>query len=313
MRGAVITGVGIALPDKVVSNDDLAARIDTNDSWIVDRTGIKERHIGGSTASLASEAGAKAMAAAGVTADDIDLVILATTSPDRMVPATSATVQGTLGLKCGAFDVNSACTGWVSGLIAAHGIINLGGSVDRVLVIGSETLSRIVDWDDRSTAILFADGAGAAVLEGVDGPGQLLGWHMGADGNGEGLLYCDHGGCLIMDGKGIYRMAVRVMVESSMRSLEMAGLTPADVDFVVPHQANLRIIEAANQRLGIPMDRCSIVLDHTGNTSSATVPTALEDALRKGRIKDGDVVLFVGFGAGMTWASALVRWGGTPA
>ena len=307
MAGAVITGVGVALPDKTITNADIEARMDTNDAWIVERTGISERRVGGTTASLSIEAGAMAMKDAGVGPDDIDLLILATTSPDRMVPATSATVAAGLGLSCGVFDLNAACSGWVIGLIAAHGFAGLGNR--RTLVIGAETLSRIVDWDDRGTAILFADGAGAAVLETVDGPGSLLGWHIGADGNSESALYCDHGDFLKMDGKEIFRRATRVMVDSSLKSLEMAGLTADDVDLVVPHQANLRIIAAANQRLGIPMEKCSVVIHRTGNSSAATVPTALHDAVENNRLKDGDIVLFVGFGAGMTWASAIVRWG----
>jgi 3-oxoacyl-[acyl-carrier-protein] synthase-3 len=307
MAGAVITGVGVAVPEKTITNHDLELRMETTDAWIRDRTGIGERRIGGTTAGLAAEAGAMAMKDAGVGPEDIDLLILATTSPDRMVPGTSATVQALLGLSCGVFDLNAACSGWVIGLIAANGFAGLGNR--RTLVIGAETLSRIVDWDDRGTAILFADGAGAAVVETVEGPGSLLGWHIGADGGAESALYCDHGDFLKMDGKEIFRRATRVMVDSSQKALAMAGLTPDDVDLVVPHQANTRIIAAAVQRLGVSMDRTMVVLERTGNSSAATVPTALRAAIDEGRIRDGDIVLFVGFGAGMTWAAAVVRWG----
>jgi 3-oxoacyl-[acyl-carrier-protein] synthase III len=307
--GAVITGVGVALPDKTVTNADLEARMDTTDAWIVERTGIHERRIGGTTAGLAAEAGSQALARAGLEPGDIDLLILATTSPDRAVPATSATVAAKLGLPGGAMDVNAACTGFVYGLVAAHGVLGLGGSVRRVLLVGAETLSRITDWEDRGTAILFADGAGAAVVEASEGPGQLLGWDLGADGNAESILYADHGDFIRMEGREVFRRATRVMVESSHRALAMAGLTPDDVDLIVPHQANIRIIKAANERLGIPLEKTAIVIHRTGNSSSATIPTALCDAIEHGRVHDGSIVLLVGFGAGMTWASAVLRWG----
>jgi len=307
--GAVITGVGVGLPDKTVTNADLEARMDTTDAWIVERTGIHERRIGGTTAGLAAEACTGALARAGRTAEDIDLLLLATTSPDRAVPAPSATVAAKLGLHCGAMDLNAACSGFVYGLVAAHGMLSLEGGVRRILLVGAETLSRITDWDDRGTAILFADGAGAAVVEASEGPGQLLGWDLGADGNAEGILYADHGDVIKMEGREVFRRATRVMVDSSRRSLAMAGLTPADVDLVVPHQANIRIIEAANQRLGIPLEKTAIVIHRTGNSSSATIPTALCDAIEHGRVQDGMIVLLVGFGAGMTWASAVLRWG----
>lgn len=307
--GAVITGMGVALPEKTVTNADLEARMDTTDAWIIERTGIHERRIGGTTAGLAAEAGANALAAAGLGPDDIDLLVLATTSPDRQVPGTSATVCAKLGLRGGAMDVNAACTGFVYGLVAVNGILSLGGSVRRVLLIGAETLSRITDWDDRGTAILFADGAGAAVVEATDGPGQLLGWDLGADGNAEGILYADHGDYIRMEGREVFRRATRVMVDSSQRALAMAGLTVDDVDLIVPHQANIRIIKAANERLGIPLEKTAIVIQRTGNSSSATVPTALCDAIEAGRVHDGSIVLLVGFGAGMTWGAAVLRWG----
>lgn len=306
--GAVITGVGAALPDKTITNDDLAARIDTSDAWIRERTGIHERRVGGTTSELAVEAANQALKDAGRSAGDIDLLVLCTTTPERTVPATSATVAAKLGLECGALDLNAACSGWVYGLVVAHAMVALPGPVQRVLLIGAETLSRITDWDDRGTAILFADGAGAAVLEAADGPSPLLGWDLGADGTAEGILYADHGDCIRMEGREVFRRAVRVMVDSAQRAMAMAGVGPDDIDVVIPHQANIRIIEAANQRLGIPMDKAAVVIHRTGNSSSASIPTALADAVANGRVRDGSLLLFSGFGAGMTWASAVVRW-----
>lgn len=308
MRGARITGWGTALPDKTVTNADLEAVLDTTDEWIVDRSGIRERRIGGTTAGLAIEAARHALDVAGTALSDIDLLVLCTTTPDQTVPATASSVQDALGLRCGAFDLNAACSGFVYGLVAAHGFIDAG--LDRVLVIGAETLSRITDWDDRGTAVLFADGAGAVVLEAVEGPGELLGWDLGSDGSARRILYADVGGYIQMDGREVFRRAVRVMVDSARRAFDRAGVEASDIALCVPHQANLRIIEAANNRLGIPMERTATVLHRTGNTSSASIPLALADAADAGRIGDGDLVLLVGFGAGMTWASAVLRWGG---
>lgn len=307
LRGARITGWGTALPDKVVTNDDLAARgLDTNDEWIRDRTGIRERRFGGTTASLSIEAGRKAIEKAGIDPSQIDALILATTTPDRTVPATSATVQQGLGLRCGAFDMNAACSGWTYALIVAHGLI--GAGMSRILVIGTDTLSRITDPDDRNTAILFADGSGAVVLEATEGPGQLLGWDIDSDGAAESALYSEVGGFIHMDGKEVFRRAVIIMADSARKSLAAAGVGVDDIAVVIPHQANIRIIDAACRRLGVPVEKASIVLDYTGNTSSASVPLALAAALDKGRINDGDLVLLVGFGAGMTAASAVIRW-----
>ncbi len=307
LRGGRIIGWGTALPDKTVTNHDLSATMDTSDAWITERTGIKERRVGGTTCGLAVEAGRAAIESAGLSTSDIDLVILATTTPDQTVPATASSVQHELGVQCGAFDLNAACSGFVYALIAAHGFIGAGS--DRILVIGAETLSRIVDWEDRGTAILFADGAGAVVLEAVEGPGQLLGWDLQSDGAAQSLLYADVGGFMKMDGREVFRRAVRVMVESAKKSLEQAGAKVDDVALVVPHQANLRIIEAAATRLGVPMERVATVLQRTGNTSSASIPLALVDAIDHDRVHDGDLVLLVGFGAGMTSASAVIRWG----
>ncbi len=307
-RGGIITGWGIGIPDNVVTNEDLSARMDTNDAWIRERTGIRERRIGGTTSQWAIEAGLAALERAGRRPDEIDAVILATTTPDQIIPATSATVQDGIGVPGGAFDVNAACSGFVYALTVAHGLLAIGA--ERLLVIGSETLSRVTDWDDRSVAILVGDGAGAVVLEAVDGPGQLLSWNLGADGSLRHLLKCDHGGYLYMNGKEIFRKAVRVVIDSAQKAITDAGMTADDIDLMVPHQANLRIISAACQRLGIPEEKAVVVIDRYGNTSSASIPLALADALDAGRLNKGDNVLLTGFGGGMTWASAVLRWGG---
>lgn len=307
VRGARFTGWGTALGHNTVTNDDLAKTMDTNDEWIRERTGIHRRHVGGSTAELSAVSGASAMKMAGVDPSSIDALILATTTPDRTVPATSATVQHLLGLSCGAFDVNAACSGFVYALVNAHGLIAMGA--ERVLLIGTDTLARITDWTDRNTAVLFADGSGAAVLEATTGKGQLLGWDLDADGSAEEILFAELGGNIEMDGKEVFRRAVRIMVDSAQKSMAHAGVTADDIDVIVPHQANIRIISAACDRLGVPMDKAAVVIHETGNTSSASIPLALFSDLGQKRPQQGDLVLMVGFGAGMTAASAIVEWG----
>jgi 3-oxoacyl-[acyl-carrier-protein] synthase-3 len=306
MRGARIISWGSALPDKTLTNSDLEARIDTSDEWIRDRTGIRERRVGGSTSELAIEASSVALSRAGFTGADIDLVLLCTTTPDQVMPATASTVQNALDIQGGAFDLNAACSGFVYGVATAHGLI-AGGAVRRVLLIGSDTLSRIIDWDDRNTAVLFGDGAGAVILEAAE-VDTILATDLGSDGSGRRLLYTDTGGYLQMEGKEVFRRAVRSSVDSAQRTMQRAGVTSEDIDLVIPHQANVRIVEAACQRLGIPMTKTVNILDRTGNTSAASIPLALSDAADNGRLKEGDLALLVGFGAGMTWASALVRW-----
>lgn len=305
-RGAEITGWGTALPPTAITNADFEARLETSDEWIRERTGMQVRYHGGSTAGLAVEAGRRAMEMAGVTGADIDYVLLCTTTPDWHVPASAARVQEQLGIRGGASDLNAACSGFVYGLVHAHALIGMG--LRRILLIGSETLSRITDQDDRNTAILFADGAGAVVLEAVDGPGQLLSFDMGNDGTAIEALYCDIGDTLQMVGKEVFRRAVTVMIDSARRSIDAAGLTAEDLALVVPHQANIRIIEAAVSRLGVPMDHVAVSIHKYGNTSSASIPLALVDAIDAGRVAAGDLVLLVGFGAGMSWASAILRW-----
>lgn len=307
VRGARFTGWGTALGHKTITNDDLAKTMDTNDEWIRERTGIHRRHVGGGTAELSAISGAAALKMAGLEPSTIDALILATTTPDRTVPATSATVQRLLGLSCGAFDVNAACSGFVYALVNAHGLIAMGA--ERVLLIGTDTLARITDWTDRNTAVLFADGSGAAVLEATSGKGQLLGWDLDADGTAEEILFAELGGNIQMDGKEVFRRAVRIMVDSAQKSMAHAGLTAADIDVIVPHQANIRIISAACDRIGIPMEKAAVVIHETGNTSSASIPLALFGDFGQVKPKQGDRVLMVGFGAGMTAASAIVEWG----
>jgi len=305
MSGLTVTGWGTALPDRVVTNAELAESLDTSDEWIVERTGIRERRVGSTTSALAIAAGRAAMAQAGITGADVDLLLLATTTGDRIVPATAPTVQDELGIAGGAVDLNAACSGFVYGLVMANGLLASGART--ILLIGAETLSTITDWTDRSNAILFGDGAGALVLEAAE-DGDLLGWDLGSDGSATHILKCEHGGTIEMDGKEVFRRAVRVMVDSSRASLGRAGMSVEDVDLVVPHQANLRIIQSACQKLGIDHERASIVIDRYGNTSSASIPLALVDAIDAGRVSAGDTLLLTGFGAGMTWASAVLRW-----
>ncbi|HAA65543.1 MAG TPA: 3-oxoacyl-ACP synthase [Acidimicrobiaceae bacterium] len=306
--GARMLSLGTALPERVVSNKDLEEMVDTSHDWIVERSGIHERRVGGSTAGLAADAGKIAIERGGIDPSSIDLLILATTSPDRQVPATASTVQELLGLHCGAMDLNAACSGFVYGLIAAHGFIQMGHN--RILVIGSETLSRITDWTDRGTCILFADGAGAAVVERTEGRGDLHGWHVDSNGALEDALFCDFDGKIQMNGHAIFKNAVLAMENAAQKSLSMANLTPDDIDLVVPHQANVRIVEASCKRLGIPYEKTSMVIHRTGNTSSASIPLALEDAWAEGRVSKGDNILLVGFGAGMTSAAAVITWDG---
>ena len=307
MPGFVVTGWGMSVPEKVLTNDALAQTLDTSDEWITERTGIRERRVGGSTSVLAIEAGQAALQRAGVDPADVDFILLATTTPDALVPATSATVQDELGIGGGAFDLNSACSGFVYGLITASGLIASGAR--RVLLIGADCLSKIVDWDDRSVSVLVGDGAGAVLLEATDGPSSLLSWNADADGSLRHLLKCDHGGWLYMDGKEVFRRAVRMVVDSAEKAVRDAGLEMDDIALLVPHQANLRIIQAACQRLGIPEERASVVIDRYGNTSAASIPLALVHAIEEGRVHDGDRLLLTGFGGGMTWASAVLRWG----
>ncbi|MCP3988115.1 MAG: ketoacyl-ACP synthase III [Actinomycetia bacterium] len=305
--GMKLTGIGAALPEKVLTNQDLTAWMDTTDEWIHERTGIRERRIGGSTSGLATQAAQRALSDAGLEPESIDQIILATTSPDHICPGTAPAVARELGLQCGAFDLQAACSGWVYGIVMANGLLVQG--MERILVIGAESLDRITDYHDRGTGILFGNGAGAAVVERDDtGRGQLLGWDLGSNGNYVHILYADHGDTLNMDGREVFRQAVSAIQKSAKATMAMAGVTADDIDFIIPHQANIRIVESAWKKLGFSMDKTGMVLEWTGNTSAASIPLALDDALANDRIKSGDLVMFCGFGAGMTWACTLIRW-----
>ena len=311
-RGTAVVGLGTALPPTVVTNADFERTLDTSDAWIRERTGIYERRFGGTTSELATEAARAALDDAGIDASSINLLILATETPDALMPATSAAVAGALGLRCGAMDLNAACAGFTYGLVLADQMVK--GGADRVLLIGADTMSSITDQTDRSTAVLFGDGAGALVLEATsDETAGVLAWDAGTDGTLGDALSCAMGGTIRMDGQAVFKKAVRVVVESCGAALERAKLTGEDVDVFAPHQANLRIIDAAVARLGIPDDRSVVILDRTGNTSAASIPLALGEARRDGRLCDGSIVLATGFGAGMTWASAVLRWATQPA
>ncbi|MHB1534398.1 MAG: beta-ketoacyl-ACP synthase III [Acidimicrobiales bacterium] len=323
-RGCTITGWGTALPERIVSNAEITTLFDTSETWIVERTGIHTRRVAsgpfvaeqplhhppggrGSTATLAIEAGRRAMESAGVAPGDIGLLILCTTTPDQLIPATSASVSAALGIGGGAMDLNAACAGFTYGLVSAAGLVAAG--LDRILLVGAETLSRATNWSDRTNAFLFGDGAGAVVVEAVPGEGSMLGWDLGVDGSLVDILYADHGEGMVMRGQEVFRRAVRATVESACTSLERAKVAASDLALFVPHQANARIMEAVAQRLGLPSDRVASVVEWTGNTSSASIPLALVDAAERGRLGDGDLILLAGFGAGMTWASAVWRWG----
>ena len=307
MTGIQITSVGTALPDNVVTNNDLAKTLDTSDEWIRERTGIKERRIGGPTWELGAEAGREALKRANVEPTEIDAFILATSSPYRRIPATSAKVSELLNLKCGSFDLNAACAGFVYGLVLADGMMKQGNQ--KILLMGAENISSLMDLEDRSTAVLFGDGAGAVVIEAVpQDQGSLLGYDLVTEGSLEHILYCEHDGFIKMEGKEVFRQAVTVTTQCSTKALEKAGLTIEDVDIMIPHQANSRIINAACTRLGFPQDKTVDILSWTGNTSTASVPLALSHALEEERINKGDIILFVGFGAGMSAAAAIVRW-----
>ena len=326
MTAAVgIVGWGTAVPDGRVTNADLEARLDTNDAWIVERTGIRERRVAGpdeSTATLATEAAAHAIKRAGLVPTDIDLMIIATVTPEQLIPHTGAFVGDVLGLQCGSFDMNAACAGFVYELVVGSSMLSMG--YNHVLLVGAETLSRIIDPQDRTTTVLFGDGAGAAVLAPTKEAPGLLAWDLGCDGSAAGLLevpaggsrrptsaatVADRGHYLKMAGPEVFRRAIRAVVDSATVTMERAGVGISDVAWFVPHQANGRIIEAAATRLGFGTDRTLVNIDRFGNTSSASIPLALFEAVDDGRVRDGDLVLCSGFGAGMTWASALLRWG----
>ena len=325
-----IIGTGSYLPEKVLTNDDLSKIVDTSDEWITTRTGIKERHIAAddqATSDLAAEAARRAMTAAGVTPEDIDLIVVATVTPDLFFPATACFVQRKIGAtNAVCFDISAACSGFLYALQVARHFLN-AGSRTTALVIGAEKLSSLVNWEDRNTCVLFGDGAGAVVIRAVDAdtdaPGRVLSTVMGSDGTLSDLLKVPGGGSALpitpenaasrpntihMEGRETFKHAVTRMCQASEQALEMAGLTKADIAMVIPHQANARIITAIADRLGLPEEKTFVNVDKYGNTSAATIPVALDEAHRQGRIKRGDIVLLVAFGGGFTWASSVLRW-----
>ncbi len=297
----------MSLPDKVVTNFDLEKVLDTNNDWIIERTGIRQRHLGGSTESLATTAVSEALKVADLDLDSYGGLILATTTPDKTTPGTSALIHKNLGISGFAFDINAACAGFIYSFVVGHQLVK---SMNKpIVIVGSDTLSRITDMTDRSTAILLADGAGSLIISPSDADDCLLGFDLQVDGNLEEILYCDLGGYLKMNGKEVFKRAVRAAEKSTTKVIEESGYTMADIKLLVPHQANQRIMDTLCDRLKIPYERCASVIEETGNTSSASIPLALVDAIKKNRLKAGDLVLMTGFGAGMTWGSALLKWG----
>ena len=320
MIRSVITGTGSALPAKCVTNADLAARVDTSDEWIVERTGIRQRYIADdseTTSTLATAAARNALEAAGVDAQEIGLIVLATATPDHTFPATATQVQAALGCGGGvAFDVQAVCSGFLYALATADSLLRTGMAT-KALVIGSETFSRILDWDDRTTCVLFGDGAGAVVLEAqdvaADGPG-ILASRLHADGQHKDMLYVDGGpsttgtvGKLRMKGREVFRHAVVNLASVLKEVLEESGTSAADIDWVVPHQANARILDATARKLDLPAEKVVVTVDRHANASAASVPLALDTAMRDGRIKPGDLVMFEAMGGGFTWGASLAR------
>ncbi len=327
-RYAQIIGWGYHVPDKVITNKELETIVDTSDEWIRERTGIEARHVAAdpteTTATLAAAAARKALEVADIPPSKINLIICSTSSPEHIFPSTASIVQDLIGAdNAGAFDLSAACSGFVYGLSMARSMI-LAGDAEYILVLGSETLSRIVDWTDRSTCVLFGDGAGALLVAASDVPGGIMAVELGSDGSGAATLTLPAGGSALptsletvtsgshyikMDGKAVFRFATRVMAEATTRVLAKAGLTPADVDLVVPHQANIRIIQnSVLKQLKIPEEKVFINLQRYGNTSTASIPIALCEAIDAGKVKPGDKLVFVGFGAGLTWAACAIEW-----
>lgn len=320
---SVVKGVGAALPRNVVTNADLARRVDTTDEWIVQRTGIHQRHIAEpqhKTSDFALAAAQAALAHAGASVDSIDAVIVATTTPDETFPSTATRVQAGLGMKRGfAFDIQAVCSGFIYALSVADSLIRTG-SARSILVIGAETMSRLLDWSDRTTCLLFGDGAGAVLLHAEKGKGDIsdrgiLSSHLFSDGRQHDLLYVDGGpsstqktGVIKMQGREVFRHAVDHMANVVLHALKENDLTPAAVDWLVPHQANLRIIQATAEKLGMPMDKVIVTVDKHGNTSAASIPLALVSAVEAGKFKPGQLLVLEALGGGFTWGAVLLRW-----
>lgn len=325
-RAVGILGTGAYVPERVLTNRDLEKMVDTSDEWIVSRTGIRERRIADektASSDLAYEASVRALKKAGISAEEIDLILVATVTPDMFFPSTACLLQDRLGAKkAAAFDLSAACPGFIYGLATGAQFVATG-LYRYVLVIGVETLSKITDWKDRNTCVLFGDGAGAAVLGPVEDGAGFLSFVLGADGSGRDHLYIAAGGSrkpatyetiaanehtLRMNGREVFKFAVRVMNTATEEAIEKAGITQDDIDLLVPHQANLRIIEAAVEKLGLSPDKVVVNLDRYGNMSSASIPVALDEAWENGRIHAGDHLLFVAFGAGLTWGATVLKW-----
>ncbi len=315
---SIVRSTGSYLPEKILTNDDLAKMVDTSDEWITKRSGIKQRHIAAdnqSTSTLAIEAAKNAMDAGGLKPEDIDGIIVATTTPDKTFPSTAVIVQDALGIPiCTAFDIQAVCTGFVYAISTADNFIR-SGQLKRVLVIGAEKMSSILDWEDRTTCVLFADGAGAVIIEASEDPNRgILSSHLYANGNQRDMLYTSGGtsttgdsGHIIMHGREVFKYAVQYMADAVNEALNSNNLSANDIDYLVPHQANIRIIEATAKKLGLDMDKVIVTVDRHGNTSAASIPLAFDEAIRAGKIKQGDLVLLEAMGGGLTWGSALLR------
>ncbi|WP_404350679.1 ketoacyl-ACP synthase III [Sutcliffiella horikoshii] len=307
---AGILGIGRYVPEKILTNADLEKMVDTTDEWIKTRTGIEERRIATDdvdTSHMAYFAAEKALKDAGITAEELDMIIVATVTPDNPFPSVACMIQERLGAKkaC-AFDMSAACAGFMYGIITAKQFVE-AGTYKHVLVVGVEKLSKIVDWEDRNTAVLFGDGAGATIIGPVSEGRGILSFELGADGTGAKHLYQDE--TIVMNGREVFKFAVRQMGESAVNVLEKAGLSKEDVDFLIPHQANIRIMEAARERLGLPLEKMSMTVQKYGNTSAASIPISIVEEIEKGNIHDDDLVVMVGFGGGLTWGAIAIRWG----
>jgi 3-oxoacyl-[acyl-carrier-protein] synthase III len=307
---AGIIGVGRFIPENIVTNLDLEKRMDTSDEWIRTRTGIEERRIAGDdldTSGIGYHAAKKALEAANIAPEEIDMILVATVTPDQAFPSVACMLQEKLGAKkAAAMDVSAACAGFMYGMVTGKQFIETG-AYKYVLIVGVEKLSKVTDWEDRNTAVLFGDGAGAVVMGPVSDGKGVLSFELGADGSGGKFLYQDSH--IRMNGREVFKFAVRQMGESSINVLEKAGLTKEDVDFLIPHQANIRIMEAARQRLELPVEKMSKTVHKYGNTSAASIPISMVEELEAGKIKDGDLIVMVGFGGGLTWGAIAMRWG----
>lgn len=326
IKSVGIIGIGSYVPERIMTNHDLEKVVDTSDEWIVERTGIKERRIAGpeiATSDLAVKAAQQAMRNAGVSADEIDLIIVATVTPDMAFPSVACLVQDQIGaVNAAAFDLSAGCSGFVYGLTVGSQFVSTG-LYKKVLIIGAETLSKILDWTDRNSCVLFGDGAGAAILGEVEEGYGIVGVELGADGSGGDHLKVPAGGSrlpataqtvqdrlhyLQMSGNEVFKFAIKVMGEAALKALQNAGVDYTDVDCLIPHQANMRIIQSAAKRLKVPMEKVVVTLDKYGNTSAASIPMALTETVQLGKIKKGDTIVLVGFGAGLTWAACVIKW-----